>query len=1027
MSLFKLKVHAPSGAHSLLLLCISFFIFLHGQSQPLKNALTGRITDGATGNALFGVSIKNDSAESSASSLADGSYLLRLKDGRYNITFNLEGFQSKTITEVDIRRGGVAYLDIVLFPLSSQLGPKLKNNWLRDSVSVQDSLMTASFYKESRLDIYNPAWFDNGLWDNIPSATVKPGTDKNTKQILKRLNGVVVQDISANTNLQSLIISGIGERYNQVLFNGAILPSFAADVRAYPLELLPAEAIETASLQKISNASIPADFAGGTISIKTKEFPDQNFYYLQVGAGFSDNTRGREFFGDKRGKAEWLGFSGSVRDLPSDFPTTRSQFSLNQKNPQEQVSLSKLLNNNLAPRSYGVSEPNTSVVAGVGKNIQFKKGQRLGILAFVNHQKTELIEESTTQALPDISSSPFPFPDASKALIRASAKDVNYRYTSYLTGVVNATLAFGNNKISLKNYFGSQSVNTLTERSDVFKYDDDSLAHAGINYAAEQRRFLATQLSGEHALGSNNKLKLNWLVSYSYQRRQNPDERNFLLRRDSTDENRFEVARQYGADDITSNGRTWKDLTEHNFTGMADITMPFNLIHQPQVVSGGVYIQNQYRVFFSDLFLTKGVGYFPLNELLAPERYFPGGLSIQNYFVKKDMTTSSPILPVHSGNYNASSNTGAAYIKLENRLTKFLELDWGLRVESNTQLTSNTQYEYFKGYKNPQLLTLNRNIRVINFDFLPSANLSYRPASDIQIHAAYFTTVNRPQLQELSNYRSYEASSFLVRRGNVLLENSTIDNYDAGVRWFPHAGTTVSLSGFYKKMDRPIEYIVSGYSRANLQSTPHNTPPATVKGLNASFKTRLDFIDKARWLSAVSIFGEGNWLRSKVRSGPLKNNETPDVAEHELSGSPEFMVNAGLVVQAPRLPHLTVLYSRTDDYITAVGSGRQVVLANGNMISAIPDYRIKGREQLDIQVSQQFLRSKLQLIAGVNNLLNSPYVQYQDLNGNGKYDEALVLSNRGNQGGFYQSGIDNNLLYIESQPTYYLRISYLFK
>ncbi|MCP2936988.1 hypothetical protein NK983_30295, partial [Salmonella enterica subsp. enterica serovar Typhimurium] len=80
---------------------------------------------------------------------------------------------------------------------------------------------------------------------------------------------------------------------------------------------------------------------------------------------------------------------------------------------------------------------------------------------------------------------------------------------------------------------------------------------------------------------------------------------------------------------------------------------------------------------------------------------------------------------------------------------------------------------------------------------------------------------------------------------------------------------------------------------------------------------------------------------------------------------------------------------------------------NGNEVLTIPHYYTKGRSQLDLQVFQPFFKSRLKLIAGINNILAEATLLYQDLNGNKKYDEALVLLRSNGSTGFYKSGIDN--------------------
>jgi TonB-dependent Receptor Plug Domain len=1019
-----------------------FFIlltFLQPAAQTYRGVLRGKAMDGLTRKTLFGVSVSIDSVSKTTSTSADGSYHLMFGEGVYSVTFRFKGYQGKLITNVTLHNSQITYLDIFLYPISKSVTRQSNKHFSNDSLRNGDSILRTSFNKETRSGIYNVKEYSNGLLDIISSGRIEPGNDKNAAALLKRLNGVIVQDIPASSNIQSLNVFGLGERYNQVILNGSVVNSFEQLSRSYPLDILPAEALDQGSVQKIANSSIPADFAGGNVEIKTKDFPDQDFFYVQGGAGFSDATNGKDFFGDTRNKGQLWSFPGPIRNLPAEFPTTRSPSSFKAKNPQEQVDLSKLLRNNLGAVNYGRSKPSDKILLGFGRIIKLPGEKKIGIISFLSQSKSEFIEETTVQVAPDVTSNPFPFTDISKVLIRSQSKDISYQYASNLGGTVNASLLYGRNKISLKNFVSSQFTNTCVQRSLIYKPDEDSLAHAGINYITSRRVFLNTQLSGEHALGGNGNFKLTWQASYTYYRQQNPDERNFLLRQDSADENKYQIAVPGAAPfnppqfsnpnvydpNLTNTGRLWRSLTDNNFEGWVSISDPFNLFNRSQVISGGIYIQTRNRVFHSDLLPTKGPGYYTLESLLAPERYYPGGLTVTNYFSNFGGSYSY-VYPNNRGNYIASANLGASYIRLENQLNDFLSIDWGARVESGTQLVSNSEYNYVAGFKNPRIIALDKNTFVSKIDFLPSLQIRYRLLCNLQLHAGYFKTVNRPQLQELTSYRYYDAIAFLVKIGNPILQSTAIHNYDAGISWTRNAGTSLSVSGFYKKIEQPLEYILSSYTAASLLGQPHNTPPASIIGLEGTFKWRLDHVADVPWLSDFSFFANGIWLKSKVDAGPVRNLENP-TPEHSLTGSPDYTINGGLVIQHSRFPEMTILYSRTGDYISSLGSGRIYTLTNGNTVAAIPDYRVKGREQLDIQLSQKIFRSKVQIIAGVNNLLDNPYIEYQDLNGNKKFDTPLSLKTLNGRGGFYQSGTDNTILYIQSQRTYYLTVSYLFK
>ncbi len=1021
-------------------LCYSliFFFSIQCSAQSSNGFVKGKVIDGSTQSTLNGVEVIKEGTSIKSATLVDGTYLLKLKKGSNNIIYKIHGFQTKVISNVNIQPGQITYLDILLLPIAQKLTAATKKIASIDSVKSQDSIVRTTFIKESHLSIYNQVSNSNSQFDFIPEANIGAGIDRNGVQILKRLNGVIVQDFPATPNMQSLNIFGLGDRYNQVLFNGTVLNSMEPLSKSYPLDMLPVQAYESVSVQKIANGSIPADFAGGTVAIKTKDFPDNNYFYLQAGGGFSDATKGKDFFSDKRNKWEALSFPGSIRELPHEFPTSKSANSFNTKNPQEQVYLSRQLKNNLAPVNYGGSKLNEQFLLGFGKIIQLKGGKKIGIIGLLNQSKTELIDESTVQIAPDVAANPFPFTDISKELIPAQATDINYRYVSQLGGSLNASLVYRQNKISLRNFFGSQFSNIYTQRTQVYKPDEDTLAHDGINYLTTQRKFLLTQLSGEHGFGINGRFKLNWQAAYNYSNQENPDERNFLLNHDPAYRDRYEIARPNAAPfipvsntpssldpNLTNSGRLWRNQTDNNFEGFVNILAPFNLFNQAQVISGGIDIQSKNRVFRSDLLPTKGTGNYSLDSLLAPERYYPGGLTVTNYF-STVVGSYSNVQPYNRGNYSASANFGSSYIRLQNQFSKLLSVDLSVRVESATQLVSNAEYIYVAGYRNPGFNAVDKNTFVNKIDILPSVLVKYQLVNKVQVHAAYTKTLNRPALQELTSYRYYDPIAFMVKIGNPILKTTSITNYDAGFNWVPNAGSSVSISGFYKQIDQPIEYILSAYTSSSMMMKPHNTAPATIRGIELAFRLKLNKISNASWLSNFSVFGNGTWLKSKVKAGPVRTLLSP-IPEHTLSGSPDYAVNTGIIIQQPRFPEITILYNRTADYIAVLGSGKLYAHADGNTIAAIPDYRVKGKQQLDIQVGQKIFRSKMQITVGVTNLLDNPYIVYQDLNGNKKFDAPLILQTINNHGGYYLNGTDNTVTSIKSQRTYYLTLAYLFK
>lgn len=1013
-----------------------FFFSIQCSAQSNNGFIKGKVIDGVSHLALSGVSILKEGGSIKTTTAVDGDYILPLKKGKHKLIYKSNEFETKVILDVTILSNQTTHLNIILFPVSKKFIDSTKKRVVNDSIKSPDSIVSTSFYKEVNKTMYNKLRHTSGQIDFIANQNIDAANDKNGAQLLKRLNGVIVHDFPATPNVQSFTIMGLGDRYNQVMLNGSLLNSAVALNKLYPINMLPADAIENVSVQKIANSSIPAEFAGGSIEIKTKEFPVQNFISLQLGAGYADATKGKDFFSDKRNKWEALSFPGSIRALNKEFPTVKSPSNFNSKNPQEKVFLSKLLNNNLAPINQGASKLNEQFCIGFGKTIQYKDGKKIGIIGFLSQSKTELIDENIIQAAPDIRANPFLVKDNNKELITAQAKDINYRYAAQMGGILNATIAYRQNKISLKNFFGSQFSNTYTRRTEVYKPDQDTLAHDGINYLTTQTKFLISQLSGEHHLGNNGKLILNWQANYSYSQQQNPDERSFLLRKDSAYRDRYEIARPLVGPfiprgntsnlidpDMLNSARLWRRQTDNNFEGSVTITTPFNLFNQPQIISGGINIQTKNRVLRSDLLSTKGNGYTTLDSLVAPERYYPGGLSVRNYFSNR---VGNYIQPYNRGNYTASANFGTSFIRLQNQLTKSLSVDWGARIESAAQLVSNAEYLYSKGFRYPEFLQFDKNTFVSKINFLPSLLVKYQLLHTLQLQAAFNKTVNRPMLQELTSYQYYDPLTFLVKIGNPIIVPATITNYNAGFNWLFNAGSAISIAAFYKEIDQPIENILSAYTSATVLMKPHNTAPATIKGIEVNFKVQLGKISHASYLSNFSLFGNGTWLSSTVKAGPVRYLSLP-VREHTLTNSPNYTINAGLIFQQVGLPQVTILYNRIGDYITALGYGKLNTLTNGNSITDLPDYRVKERTQLDIQIGQKIFKNNILITVGVTNLLKNDFVVYQDLDGNKKMDDPITLKTINGHAGYYQAGTDNTITSIKSQPAYYFTIAYLFK
>jgi outer membrane receptor protein involved in Fe transport len=134
--------------------------------------------------------------------------------------------------------------------------------------------------------------------------------DSSVAEGLKRVSGL---------NLQGgryIYIRGLGERYSSTVLNGSTLPSPEPINRVVPLDLFPSGIIDSVLVQKTFSAQYPAEFAGGTIQIRTKVVPDEPFLSISTGIGYAGNTTGKNGLVYDGGDDDWTGTDDGTRDIP---------------------------------------------------------------------------------------------------------------------------------------------------------------------------------------------------------------------------------------------------------------------------------------------------------------------------------------------------------------------------------------------------------------------------------------------------------------------------------------------------------------------------------------------------------------------------------------------------------------------------------------------------------------------------------------------------------------------------------------
>lgn len=983
---------------SLYIALLVFFV-QQVQGQVATGKISGKVTDATTGTAIYGTSIAAKGTKYGTTSQNDGSYVLTLPVGTYTIVVSMTGYGKQELSGVEVKKGEIVSLPIVLQTTATSI----------DTVVVR----AQPARRATQAALYNLQRRQAAASDGISVEAIVKSPDDNAGKISKRITGVSVQDN------RFVVVRGLAEQYNQTILNGVPMTSTETDKNAFSLDLIPSVVIENILVNKTATPDMPGNFAGGLVQVFTKDFPTENFVSVSLQGSFYDQTIGKGFYSDRRGNLDWLGFPGKTRNLPHDFPTPLSRIPLVYQNTQEKIRYLSMLPNNLTPINNGESKPNYSVQLGAGKSFRFADQSQFGLVMAITQKKTELIENEVTQRLPV---GPGVGGVGDFIYLNYYSDNIRYNYESSLGGALNLAYRFGTNRITLSNLYSNIFRNTYLNRpyANIESFAVLGISPgtrvAGTTYFVDQRQILSNILSGEHRTGRNNETRIDWNVNTAIYDTRNPDTRNFLYKKvDSTGylrgNNNLGLAQA-----MSSQSRIWSNSRDFISGAAFNTSTIFKIGDIKQTFKGGMLFQTRKRKATGILipyYAPEGM----LDSLLSVSNIFPGG--------PLEYTTSFASIAGQVGNYNAGSSLWSAYESLENNIGKRLRIIWGLRMENYHQYVNVFNPYYFDNFNEPDLLLgafTSRN----SFNFLPSVNVVYNFLDNLTGRAAYSATVIRPELKDLAPFISYDFKTLQVTQGNAELRSTNVDNLDIKLEYYPSPGEIISLAAYHKKIIDPIEKVSGVDNDPGVR--PVNTGEAKVDGIETEIRKKLNFIPGFKWLGNVTLFGNASLIKSRVKKGPVNNFFIREVTEHELSGQPEYIINAGISILAFRKSfEVTFSYNRTSDFIYQLGTFNEATLSNGNKTPTTPHFYLKGRDIGDLVITQNILKGKGKLKLNVSNLFNARYIIYQDLNGNGKFDEPVQIDKTGNVVDYrIIGGVDNTPSSITPQRSYSLAFSYTF-
>ncbi len=800
---------------------------------------------------------------------------------------------------------------------------------------------------------------------NIPDtvrATPQVVSVLSTADIARTGEGDIAGALSRVTGL-SLVgngfvyVRGLGDRYSSSLLNGSPLPSPEPLRRVVPLDIFPTNVIASALVQKSYSANYPGEFGGGVINLTTRAIPEDKFFQIGGGVTFDTVTTSELGYVYDGGKYDTIGYDSGERSVPGFIRQAGA-------NSTSVTSVPDLISLSNAPTTVLESNfhipPNWSGDLSFGGSVDVGS-VRIGLIGaggISNGWRTRAGVQQVT--------------DSATGTLQRDFDTVVTDNRVIVNGLVGLGAEFGNHKLRWTNLYIHDTLKQgrLARGSNanigVFAGGIEPLIEQNTNWF--ERQLINTQLAGEFKFGD---FGIDLRGNYAKTDRNSPYERSFNYVYN-------EQVRDY-TNNLSGQGGTganvnFSELSEELWSGQADLSYRLPTA-RPITVSGGYFYADTVRDSFRYTF-----------------RYLPpgGSLSLPVSQQRPDFLLSDFNIQTYGITLqNTSTGQGAA------------EYDAGLRIHAGygqveaelidaVRLTAGVRYETAKEFVN--IGTVSRT-QLDNNYWLPAATVTWNFTDDMQLRLHGSKTIARPQFRELAPqvYQDFDSDRQFL--GNPLLVDSELLNAEARYEWFFARDQRLTLAGFYKKIDNPIETVAFFPAGAeNFQVGFANAPSARLYGgeIEAQKFIRLDGLGPDFFATRrLVLIANYTFTKSEIQAGtdlvaspfqPLNGNPVLQPANllfgdgAPLVGQSDHLVNLQVGIEdTESLSQATVLFTYASDRVTTRGP----VAASGGV--RLPDLTERPGIRLDVVLRQGVTLGGLdfELKFEGRNLTKTKYQEFQ--------------------------------------------------
>ncbi|UTA46967.1 TonB-dependent receptor plug domain-containing protein [Simiduia sp. 21SJ11W-1] len=689
--------------------------------------------------------------------------------------------------------------------------------------------------------------------DIISSEQIVRVGDPNVASALRRVPGLTLVDD------KFIYVRGLGERYSSAQLNGALVPSPDLQRNVLPLDIFPAEVIQSLAVQKVYSADMPANFGGGNVDIRTRALPDDLLVNLSIGTGWSSESTGKDGLTYAGGGDDRWGVDDGTRALPGEISQAINEYrgdisvanilkTLNYDGGFHTVNEAQDINRQIASslnRDIDVKSSKNGadqkIKGGLGYRWGVSEDWDVGFIALGAYDQKTRNKDRVNRSASN------PENNFSNTISTTDEVSIN----SYTSLGVNHGM---NHKVDV-NYLFIR--NTEDEASITRGFNEGTQAEkdSGNRFVTydlryEQRELHTWQAKGEHNIVAAfnesiyelplrwaDEMVLNWYYSDSRATTEKPNE-VAVEGIESIDVATGEVYSTRVQELSKAAIFRFTDMEDNVESYGWDVRLPLTWETYDLELSGGFDGSRKDRTYIGT-----SVNIDTSNASMDALGGTPGEVFGEDELTKRSNGFIASLGSAEAESYLAAQTLDAWYGKADLTLDLTWRFSGGLRRESFKQVALPIDTLDFVNQMRVSDEELEK-IVVSETKSYPSLSMTYMLqnfwAEQFQFRLGYGGTTVRPDLREVAVVQYIDPVTDYRVVGNPYLETSDLQNFDARAEWFFDSGNSFTLSAFYKDIESPIETVRAPGSDDNVVLTFLNAEKASLMGVEMEWLWGLD-------------------------------------------------------------------------------------------------------------------------------------------------------------------------------------------